>query len=298
MVDTQTAVTGPSGPRMPPRLFTTWMTSMTDGRDHAVTDEEFAAHRPEVTAVCDWVFLLAPLTCPNQACCPRCVAIVRANRIGVDQGAYADRRSRAQGAAVGAIHPIQWFRALIHRERSHRRQKGLSWPLPGSPVPAQRDRSEPLAGTYTPVVTARSIPTPDTDAMRAAPVSGVAPSSIASDFDSGDRLAVPSSRAATARPAPGRDSHQPLIDASSLATRSREVDQSCPVEAVTPRAGCLHQDHEMSGAHRAKECPSTAATTGAASPDAVPVVVDGVAGAVFPGTAPANAITPAPADPR
>lgn len=60
------------------RIFTTWFTSTVDGRDHAVTDEEFAERRPEPEAVCGLVIMLAPMTCPNGECCPRCVAYLRA----------------------------------------------------------------------------------------------------------------------------------------------------------------------------------------------------------------------------
>ncbi|MBV9846426.1 MAG: hypothetical protein JOZ47_15330 [Kutzneria sp.] len=57
------------------------MTSSVDGHDHAVTDEEFAEHRPEPAAVCGDVVMLAPLTCPNGECCRRCVAVLRAEYV-------------------------------------------------------------------------------------------------------------------------------------------------------------------------------------------------------------------------
>jgi hypothetical protein len=59
------------------RMFTSWFTSVVDGLDHAVTDEEFADHRPEPAAVCGIVLLLAPLTSPNGRRCTQCVWFLR-----------------------------------------------------------------------------------------------------------------------------------------------------------------------------------------------------------------------------
>jgi hypothetical protein len=60
------------------KLYTAWMTSTIDGHDHAITDEEFAAHRPEPEAICGTVIMLAPLTVPNGPHCLRCVTFLRA----------------------------------------------------------------------------------------------------------------------------------------------------------------------------------------------------------------------------
>ncbi|MBA8924497.1 hypothetical protein BC739_001694 [Kutzneria viridogrisea] len=61
------------------RLFTTWFTSMWDDCEHAVTDEEFAVHRPEPSAVCGDVLWLAPLTYPSRSRCEYCVAFLLAH---------------------------------------------------------------------------------------------------------------------------------------------------------------------------------------------------------------------------
>lgn len=53
------------------RLFITWYTCA-DGVDHAVTDEEFAAHRPEPAAVCGPVVRLAPMEASPGPLCPAC----------------------------------------------------------------------------------------------------------------------------------------------------------------------------------------------------------------------------------
>lgn len=62
------------------RLFTAWFTSSVDWADHAVTDEEFVEHRPEPTAVCGTVIMLAPMESPPGQRCPRCVAFLRAQQ--------------------------------------------------------------------------------------------------------------------------------------------------------------------------------------------------------------------------
>ena len=66
-----------TGSRVPERLFTTWMTS-TDRVDHAVTDEQFAANRPEPEAVCGQVIYLAPMETPPGPRCARCIAFLTA----------------------------------------------------------------------------------------------------------------------------------------------------------------------------------------------------------------------------
>ncbi len=65
---------------MPPRLYSVWVTSLDDGVDHAVTDEEMAAgmaHTGEYTTLCDARMFAAPLTCEPLPKCPRCAVFVR-----------------------------------------------------------------------------------------------------------------------------------------------------------------------------------------------------------------------------
>jgi hypothetical protein len=62
------------------QIFTTWFTSVTDALDHAVTDEEFTAHRPRPEAICGAVVVLGPLVCPPRPHCPRCTAFLRARQ--------------------------------------------------------------------------------------------------------------------------------------------------------------------------------------------------------------------------
>lgn len=67
-----------TGAPAPGRLFTTWFTSTVDGRDHAVTDEEFAEHRPEPEAVCGVVVVFGPMELAPGPHCRRCVAFLSA----------------------------------------------------------------------------------------------------------------------------------------------------------------------------------------------------------------------------
>jgi hypothetical protein len=274
MVDPQTAVTGPGGqPYASARLFTTWFTSGGDRLDHAVTDEAFVANRYDPKAVCSAIVSLMPMAYPNQRHCPRCTALLDAHRVAPDERGCANQRSHAQVMAAGAIHPIRWFRQLIDRERSHAAQP---WLLPEAPVPALRDRSQTPAAVRSSLAAVGPIPTPGTDVLQVS-VSGVASPSIAVSTPATDD-AVPTRSAGSARHARGRDGSQPLVDVSPLAPRWPEHDQACPVEAATPSYSRrrLHLDHEMSADSRAKGRSCTAATTGAAPPDA-PVVDDGAA---------------------
>lgn len=253
MVDPQTAVTGPGGqPYASARLFTTWFTSGGDRLDHAVTDEAFVANRYDPKAVCGAIVSLMPMAYPNQSRCPRCAAIVdgRAYR---DDTRYANRASSIRVTLPRLLHPIRWFGVRFQRERSH---PGLSWLLSDPPVPAQRGRSQ----TSVTAMSVRRAASGDVATSVSGPLSGtdVSPqSSIAVEQVSGDRPAVPSTEACSARHA-GRDGSQPLVASSPPG----------------PRYPVHDQDHEMPGAHRAKVRPDTAATTGAAPPDA-PVVGDG-----------------------
>lgn len=70
-------------PRVPGRVFVTWQTSLYDGCDHAITDEEFAfgprRRQGEFEAVCGAVFCLAGSHSPPGRRCACCVAFLRAH---------------------------------------------------------------------------------------------------------------------------------------------------------------------------------------------------------------------------
>lgn len=87
------------------RIFTTWFTSSVDGLDHAVTDEEFAEHRPEPEAVCGVVIMLTPMECPPGQRCPRCVAFLRARETLRDLDQRQPHRHRRLGWLARLLHP-------------------------------------------------------------------------------------------------------------------------------------------------------------------------------------------------
>src|SRR4030088_707971 len=78
-------------------IFSTWFTSTADALDHAVTDEEFTAHRPEPEAVCGAVVVLGPLVCPPRVHCPRCTAFLRARESLRDLDRREPRQHRRPG---------------------------------------------------------------------------------------------------------------------------------------------------------------------------------------------------------
>jgi hypothetical protein len=88
------------------KLFTTWFTSQTDDHDHAVTDEEFFAHRPCPTAICGDEVPLLPLTCPNGPCCPRCVDILLRRRVPVVPQQHRHRAPGLLARLLGAHTPV------------------------------------------------------------------------------------------------------------------------------------------------------------------------------------------------
>jgi hypothetical protein len=144
-----------------------------DGRDHAVTDEEFAKHRPEPEGVCGDVVPLAPLTCPNGPCCLRCVAFLRARATLRNFEQREPHRHRKPGLVARLPHlapetPV----------------------IPSVRVGGQEHRSQTPVAAWWPSTAAGPIPTPDTEPMRGASVSGVASLSAAVSTDSGDRLAA------------------------------------------------------------------------------------------------------------
>jgi hypothetical protein len=110
------------------QLFTAWMTSTTDGRDHAVTDEEFTEHRPEPGAVCGAVLYLAPMEQAPGPRCPRCVAFLeaRATLRPLDQRLGVHRHRRAG-----------WLYRLVHAT--------MSPVVPGQRAGARHGQPEPPA---------------------------------------------------------------------------------------------------------------------------------------------------------
>jgi hypothetical protein len=56
------------------RIWFIWITSFDQGVDHAVTDEDAAASRGEYHALCEAVFLPAPMESAPRPPCPGCVA--------------------------------------------------------------------------------------------------------------------------------------------------------------------------------------------------------------------------------
>jgi hypothetical protein len=113
------------------QIFTTWFTSTVDALDHAVTDEEFIAHRPEPEAVCGRVVVLGPLARPPGACCPRCTAFLhgRTSLQALDQREPHRRRRSllarlrrflfppARGGG-GCSSPTAVVPAVVHPERA------------------------------------------------------------------------------------------------------------------------------------------------------------------------------------
>jgi hypothetical protein len=107
------------------RLFTAWFTSSADWVDHAVTDEEFAEHRPEPATVCGAVIMLAPMESPPGRRCPRCVAFLRA--LGTAEDLHQREPHRHRRPA--------WLARLLHHD--------TSTPVVPSPrVLAQGDRHQ------------------------------------------------------------------------------------------------------------------------------------------------------------
>src|ERR1700730_8724173 len=94
------------------RIFTTWFTSTADALAHAVTDEEFMAHRPEPEAVCGRVVVHGPLVWPPGACCPRCIAFLRAHTSLQALDLRESHRHKQGGVTL-----VLYFRNMIARSR-------------------------------------------------------------------------------------------------------------------------------------------------------------------------------------
>ncbi|MGH3564616.1 MAG: hypothetical protein ACRDRH_01005 [Pseudonocardia sp.] len=83
-------------------LYTTWHTSIVDGYDHAVTDEEMAAGgaarcQGRRAAVCGDVVLCASLCSPPGPRCARCAAFLHARAAASDAAQRATPRHRRPG---------------------------------------------------------------------------------------------------------------------------------------------------------------------------------------------------------
>lgn len=85
------------------RIFTTWFTSTLDQFDHAVTDEQFIAHRPSPEAVCGAVVMVGPLECSPRPLCPRCVAFLRARQTLRDFPQLESPRNAVPGLLAHAL---------------------------------------------------------------------------------------------------------------------------------------------------------------------------------------------------
>jgi hypothetical protein len=91
------------------RIFTTWLTGA-DRIDHAVTDEEFTANRPEPEALCGAVILLAPMEAPPGPHCVRCTTVLAAR----DSLRDLERRIRPHGTAAS----VGWARSFTVTSRT------------------------------------------------------------------------------------------------------------------------------------------------------------------------------------
>lgn len=82
------------------QLFTTWFTSTADMRDHAVTDEAFAASRGTADAVCGALVVFGPMEWPQQQQrCGECSSIVDCSQ---------PVRPPAHGVTMGALFGWLW----------------------------------------------------------------------------------------------------------------------------------------------------------------------------------------------
>jgi hypothetical protein len=108
------------------RIFTAWMTSTSDGLDHAVTDEEFTERRPEPESVCGVVVPLGPLEQAPGLRCPQCVAFLEAR---------ASLPSLQQRLGVHRHQRAGWLARLLHVT--------MSPVVPRPRVGARHDRPSP-----------------------------------------------------------------------------------------------------------------------------------------------------------
>ncbi|WP_158886830.1 hypothetical protein [Amycolatopsis anabasis] len=77
------------------RLYTTWFRSTSDGKDHAVTDEDFA--NPllpgQYRAICDHVVDIAPATAPPGPVCRDCLSVLRGHQLVLVPGSARHRKA-------------------------------------------------------------------------------------------------------------------------------------------------------------------------------------------------------------
>lgn len=101
---------------------TRWFTCLQDGRDHAVTDDEFVlCNEPPpgyVQAVCGHRVRLAPAATPPRPTCPKCVQLLAARR-----------------SAAAPTKPARdrWYRRARAPAKDHDRGASArhSWPVAG-----------------------------------------------------------------------------------------------------------------------------------------------------------------------
>jgi hypothetical protein len=128
------------------KIFTTWLTSA-DRIDHAVTDEEFTAHRPEPEAVCGAVIMLAPMETPPGPRCTRCSAflVARTSLRDLEQRIDPHRHRR-----------LCWLNRFLHRTST-----------PAVPTPRALSRRgrfhTPADAIGSPAVASAGLPGPDRD---------------------------------------------------------------------------------------------------------------------------------------
>lgn len=186
------------------KLFTAWMTSTTDGHDHAVTDEEFAEHRPEPEALCGAVLLLAPMEWPPGERCPRCVAFLSARESlrDLDERLGVHHRHQRPG----------WLYRLVHANMG-----------PLVPRPRTGARHGPKPSTETE-------PGPSVEAQTPAEAAPTLPASVLTTSQSSDAVTPASARPAAQPSARQRPSSAPL----GLGGTHSPVDAACsPAAAPT-----------------------------------------------------------------
>jgi hypothetical protein len=145
------AVQADAEPELAPRLFTTWLTSQPNHRDHAVTDEEFTAHTPEPAAVCGAVVLLAPMEWAPGPRCPGCVAALDA---AAKVGTVLTRLQVDNPVSlwVRIFRPFRWITGTQGGASACRDTRNQTFSPAGSPPPG--DHPKPPAEMYRPVVSA------------------------------------------------------------------------------------------------------------------------------------------------
>lgn len=109
------------------RLYVTWYRCMTDDRDHAVTDEDFAQgiqqQEGRYNAVCGHRLLISSVLAPPAPPCTRCLAYLKAPQRPTDNRPGKHRYSK----------PCLWRRLFGSK------------PAMGIPSPRQSDTDAPVA---------------------------------------------------------------------------------------------------------------------------------------------------------